>query len=77
MRRILPKKPGDINEVRIMKGQPESNFPGQRVDYVKLNNNGKFYDIKGNVVDSADPAAHIPLKGNEKIIQNLIKELWP
>ena len=59
-----------------MKGRPDSDYPGQRVDYVKLNNRGQFYDINGNPVDPGSQEAHIPLKGNEKVIENLIKQIW-
>ena len=59
-----------------MKGRPNSDYPGQRVDYVKLNKDGKCYDINGNIVDSGSQEAHIPLKGNEKVIENLVKQIW-
>ena len=59
-----------------MKGRPESDFPGQRVDYVRLNKEGQFYDINGNIVSGDSFEAHIPLKGNERVIENLIKQIW-
>ena len=59
-----------------MKGRSDSDYPGQRVDYVKLNNNGRYYDINGGIVDGGSQEAHIPLRGNEEVIKNLIKKIW-
>jgi hypothetical protein len=59
-----------------MKGRPDSDYPGQQVDYVKLNRKGQYYDINGNIVGKKSQEAHIPLNGNEEVIKNLIKRIW-
>jgi len=55
-----PKNPR-FNEVRFMKGNPKSDFPAQRVDYVKIKKDGHYRDKLGSVVREQDEAAHIPL----------------
>ncbi len=48
------------NDVRIQRGNPESDFPSQRNDYVKWKRNGQWLDKNGNPVLGDSPEAHIP-----------------
>ncbi len=50
------------NDVRIQRGNPESNFPSQRNDYVKWKRNGQWLDKNGNPVLGDSPEAHIPFE---------------
>jgi RHS repeat-associated protein len=50
------------HSVRLQRGNPESAFPSQRVDYVKITSNGKVIGRNGKVVSSSSAEeAHIPL----------------
>lgn len=50
------------NNIRIMTGNPNSPNPAQRVDYVKYQKNGVFYDVNGKpLVNGRCAEAHIPL----------------
>ena len=58
MRWIDPNNPH--NQVRVMPGNPNSQFPDQRQPYVKQNRGGTYIDRFGNPVSSNGPEAHIP-----------------
>ena len=45
-------------------------------NYISINRKGQFYDINGGIVDGGSQEAHIPLRGNEEVIKNLIKKIW-
>ncbi len=47
--------------IRVMPGTPHSKYPHQQRPYVSHVKNGSYLDKNGNVVNSKDPAAHIPL----------------
>lgn len=50
------------NNIRVMPGNPASDFPAQRVPYVKYQMNGIFYDKNGyNIFNGDTTPAHIPL----------------
>jgi hypothetical protein len=53
------------NNVRIMKGNPNSPKPEQQVDYVKITSGGKVIDTNAKPITVAKPTdaprAHIPL----------------
>ena len=49
------------SEVRVMPGNPNSQWPSQRQPYVKHQVNGSYVDKNGNIVVSDHPEAHIPL----------------
>jgi hypothetical protein len=48
--------------VRIQRGEPNSPYPHQRVDYVRWQRNGVSLDVNGNPVSKYSPEAHILLK---------------
>ncbi len=55
------------NEIRVMKGNPNSANASQQSAYVKYRNNGTYYDVNGNPIKSAagggrSADAHIPIK---------------
>jgi hypothetical protein len=60
---ILYRNPSNKhNAVRVMNGDPKSQFLHQRSPYVNYMKDGRFYDVNGNVLSSRfSPAAHIPL----------------
>jgi filamentous hemagglutinin len=50
------------NNVRIMKGNPNSPKPEQQVDYVKITSGGKVIDTNANpLADAQGARSHIPL----------------
>ena len=53
-----PLNPG--NNVRIMEGNPNSQYAHQQVPYVRWNRHGHSLDAAGNIVDKFTPEAHIP-----------------
>ena len=55
---INPKNPHE--RVRVMPGNPLSSNPFQQNPYVVYQQNGKAFDIYGNLLDTDDPAVHIP-----------------
>ena len=70
-----PKNPTH-NEIRVMKARPDSQWPSQHVDYVKIMRDGHYRDINGNVVLSNSAEAHIPLSQLKGDIKELIKRFW-
>ena len=56
---IDPKNRG--NDVRIQRGNPTSQYPKQRGDYVKWKKNGQYLDKRGKPVPGDSPEAHIPV----------------
>ncbi len=58
------------NYIRIDKGNPNAEFPAQRVDHVRINSGGKVIGKDGKVVKKTDeflkpsknPESHIPLE---------------
>ena len=52
------------NEIRMMRGNPNSQNVRQQNPYVTYKHKGAFYDVKGNHIKSGakSEAAHIPLK---------------
>jgi len=49
------------NAVRVMQGNPGSQYPNSQSPYVRWQWNGQALDINGNVVPKTSPSAHIPL----------------
>jgi hypothetical protein len=60
---INPDNPND--RVRVMPGNPNSEYPNQRRPYV-IDQNGSFRDMDGNPIPGATPGrtpeAHIPFE---------------
>jgi len=60
---INPDNPND--RVRVMPGNPNSDYPNQRRPYV-IDQNGSFRDVDGNAISGATPGrapeAHIPFE---------------
>ena len=58
---INPDNPND--RIRVMPGDPDALYPGQRAPYV-TDQNGGYRDVDGNLIPGANPsrtaAAHIP-----------------
>ncbi|MEM1322224.1 MAG: RHS repeat-associated core domain-containing protein [Bacteroidota bacterium] len=55
------------NEIRIMRGNPNSPHVSQQSAYIKYRHNGTYYDVLGNPITSAagggrSAAAHIPIQ---------------
>ena len=48
------------NNVRIMEGNPNSQYAHQQVSYVRWNRHGQSLDAAGNIVEKFTPAARIP-----------------
>jgi RHS repeat-associated protein len=66
-----PTNPG--NSVRIMQGDPNSQYPNSRAPYVRWQVNGQPLDAQGNVLPTArTPDAHIPLQ-NFRFIPGVYK----
>jgi hypothetical protein len=51
--------------IRVMPGDPNSQFPNSRKPYVRQTVNNKDFDRHGNVVDKQSEASHIPLEEYE------------
>jgi hypothetical protein len=47
--------------VRVMRGDPDSEYINSRSTYVRVQKNGQALDVNGNVVPSNSPEAHIPV----------------
>jgi hypothetical protein len=60
-------KPGSGGEtkIRFMKAKPDSPREGQRVNYVRLERNGRAMDKEGNFVKPNSKKAHPPMEGFE------------
>jgi len=55
-----PNAPPGSNSVRVMRGNPNSPNPSQRVDYVKHTKSGQSVNVNGKPAGANTPEAHIP-----------------
>ncbi|MDE3016584.1 MAG: hypothetical protein KGI29_06675 [Pseudomonadota bacterium] len=59
MRYFDPNNPK--NDVRVMPGKPDGEYPSQQQPYVRWNLDGQALDANGNAVPAYTEDAHIPL----------------